>query len=212
MILTLIFILAYVSAYVLMTALGLDGGLWNGGQFIAEHPWIFLSIYTVVISHLTISAMSLSFHRYHTHRGVILHPVIDYSMQVWLWLVTSLNRLDWAAVHLYHHTHSDQVKDPHSPVQKGIWHALFLGVFDYTKAKSSPEVARIRNGMKANSFERFMFRHSFAGPILLSCFLIITFGPIWGAILALMNFLVSPIFAIGGVNAFAHWILAFLCI
>jgi stearoyl-CoA desaturase (delta-9 desaturase) len=206
MFLAVFFITLYVAVFFFMKSLGFDLGVWSGGTVIAEHPWIFLSIYTVVISHLSISAMSLSFHRFHTHKGVILHPVVDYSMQIWLWLVTSLNRLDWAAVHLYHHAHSDQEKDPHSPVHNGIWHALFLGVFDYTKAKSNPEVVRIRNGMKANAFEKFMFKNSFTGPLLLSIVLIAVFGPVWGAVLAVINFLVSPIFAIGGVNAFAHWI------
>ena len=204
MLLTLFFLSSYISVYFLMTNLNLDLGLL--GSVIENHPWIFLTLYTIIVSHLSISAMSLSFHRYHTHKGVILHPVVDYSMQIWLWLVTSLNRLDWAAVHLYHHTHSDQAKDPHSPVQNGIWHALFLGVFDYTKAKSSPEVIRIRKAMKASAFEHFMFRQSFLGPFLLSLVLITIFGPIWGAVLSVINFLVSPVFAIGGVNAFAHWI------
>lgn len=204
MILTVLFVVMYLSAYFLMNAFQLELGLW--GSVISDNPWIFLIIYTIVISHLTISAMSISFHRYHTHKGVILNPVVDMVMQVWLWIITSLNRLDWAAVHLYHHTHSDQDKDPHSPVKNGILHALFLGVFDYTKAKSAPEVIRIRKSMKANAFERFMHNNSFLGPIALTMVLIGLFGPKWGAILALINFLVSPTFAIGGVNAFAHWI------
>jgi stearoyl-CoA desaturase (delta-9 desaturase) len=203
MILTIVFLLMYASFYFFMNLMNWELGI--AGSVIANHPWIFLSIYIVAVSHLTISAMSLSFHRFHTHKGVILNPVVDMCMQIWLWLVTSLNRLDWAAVHLYHHSHSDQPLDPHSPVQKGIWHALFLGVFDYTKAKSTPEVEKIRKAMKANAFERFMFRNSFVGPVLLTFLLIILFGPIWGAILAIINFMVSPIFAIGGVNAFAHW-------
>lgn len=182
----------------------MNWGMGLFGEVISNHSWIFLFIYTVAVAHTTITAMSLSFHRFHTHKGVILNPVVDMCMQVWLWLITSLNRLDWAAVHLYHHIHSDQPLDPHSPVQKGIWHALFLGVFDYSNAKSLPEVDRIRKSMKANRFEIFMFKNSFVGPILLTFFLIFLFGPTWGGILALINFMVAPIFAIGGVNALAH--------
>lgn len=204
MVLTLFFISLYAGVYFFMNQWDLELGMW--GTVIQNHPWLFITLYSFIISHLSISAMSLSFHRYHTHKGVILHPVVDYSMQIWLWLVTSLNRLDWAAVHLYHHAYSDQEKDPHSPVIKGIWHALFLGVFDYTKAKSNVEVTRIRNGMKANTFEKFMHKHSFTGPLLLSIILIISFGPFWGAVLSVINFLISPIFAVGGVNALAHWI------
>ena len=183
--------------------IGVNGFL---GQYIERSPILFLSLYAFIIAHLTITAMSLSFHRFHTHKGVILNPVVDMTMQVWLWMITSLSRLDWAAVHLYHHTHSDDEKDPHSPVQNGILHGLFLGVFDYTKAKNWPEVERIRKSFKANTFEHYMHRHSFVGPFILTTLLIILFGPIWGAVLGIINFFVSPIFAIGGVNAFAHWI------
>lgn len=176
------------------------------GQLVDKHPFIWVISYSLLISHVTISAMSLSFHRYHTHKGVIIKPALDYIMQLHLWLVTSLNRLDWAAVHLFHHTHSDQELDPHSPVQKGIMHVLFLGVFDYTKAKSHPEVVKIRKSFKTNAFERYLFKHSFQGPIILTLFLIFIFGPLWGVIFSIINFLVSPIFAVGGVNALAHYV------
>lgn len=176
------------------------------GDTIDKHPIIWTISYALLISHFTITAMSLSFHRYHTHKGAILNPVVDIMMQLLLWFVTSLNRLDWAAVHLFHHTHSDQELDPHSPVQKGIWHVLFLGVFDYTKAKSHPEVVKIRKSFKANAFENYLHRHSFQGPIFLTLVFILLFGIKWGIIFSVINFLVSPIFAVGGVNALAHFI------
>jgi stearoyl-CoA desaturase (delta-9 desaturase) len=182
--------------------LGLDGLL---GEELAANPVFFLSIYLIFISHITITAMSLSFHRYHTHKGVVINKWIDLPMQMWLWMVTSLSKVDWVAVHVWHHAHSDQEKDPHSPLHKGIWHALFLGVFDYTRAKSCPEVLKIKKTIPTNGLEKFMFTHSFTGPVILSGITLIMFGPIWGALVAVLNFLVSPIFAIGGVNALAHW-------
>lgn len=149
--------------------------------------------------------MSLSFHRYHTHKGVIINKWIDIPMQVWLWLVTSMSKVDWVAVHIWHHAHSDQEKDPHSPVQNGIWHALFFGVFDYSKAKSWPEVERIKRTISTNKLEAFIHKHPFVGPFFMTLMLLIAFGPKWGALVAVLNFLVSPMFAVGGVNALAHW-------
>ncbi len=175
------------------------------GDFLADHPLSFMATYIVVISHITITAMSLSFHRYHTHKGVILNKWVDMPMQVWLWMVTSLSKVDWVSVHIYHHAHSDLEKDPHSPLQKGLLHALFFGVFDYSRAKEWPEVKKIKKTIHTNKLEAFMFRNSFTGPIILSLITIVMFGPIWGAGVAVLNFLVSPIFAIGGVNALAHW-------
>ncbi len=175
------------------------------GDFIAAHPVLILSLYIIAVTHVTITAMSLSFHRYHTHKGVVLNPWIDMPMQVWLWFVTSMSKVDWVSVHIYHHAHSDQEKDPHSPLHKGLAHALFLGVFDYTKGKSLPEVQKIQKTIKTNRLESFIHNNSFTGPYLMTLIAIVMFGPLWGSVIAVLNFLVSPIFAVGGVNAIAHW-------
>jgi stearoyl-CoA desaturase (delta-9 desaturase) len=198
-----LFALAYGAVFFLISeTLGVNGFF---GGLIAEHPFIVLSLYMFIISHVTITAMSLSFHRYHTHKGVVINKWIDLPMQVWLWMVTSLSKVDWVSVHIWHHAHSDQEKDPHSPLKKGLLHAVFLGVFDYTRAKSWPEVEKIKKTIPTNKLEGFMFRNSFTGPVLMTLIMIVLFGPLWGALVALLNFLVSPIFAIGGVNALAHW-------
>jgi stearoyl-CoA desaturase (delta-9 desaturase) len=197
------FVLAYTSVYFIITGtLGINGLF---GDFLAEHPVMFLSLYIVAISHITITAMSLSFHRYHTHKGVVINKWIDMPMQVWLWMVTSLSKVDWVSVHIFHHAHSDQERDPHSPLQKGLVHALLFGVLDYTKAKSWPEVEKIKKTIPTNKLEAFMFKNSFTGPVILTLITMVMFGPFWGAGVAVLNFLVSPIFAIGGVNALAHW-------
>jgi stearoyl-CoA desaturase (delta-9 desaturase) len=158
------------------------------------------------MAHLTITAMSIAFHRTHTHQAVKLHPVIDQLMQTFLWGVTSMSKLDWVSVHVYHHTFSDTEKDPHSPKQKGLAHVFFMGAYDYTKAKAWPEVLKIRSRIPANRYERFISRHLFTGPIILTALLMIAFGPKYGTILGLLNFSISPLFAVGGVNALAHYI------
>jgi stearoyl-CoA desaturase (delta-9 desaturase) len=197
------FALSYAALWFLLShTIGLHGFL---GQFVAEHPFIIMGIYSLCIAHITITAMSLSFHRYHTHKGVIINRYLDMVMQVWLWMITSMSKVDWVSVHIFHHAHSDQPKDPHSPLQKGLAHALLFGVLDYTNAKSWPEVEKIKKTIPTNKLEAYMHKHSFVGPYLLTVVMILLFGPIWGGVLAVLNFLVSPIFAIGGVNALAHW-------
>lgn len=195
--------LAYAAAFFGISHTVGDYGFF--GQFLSEHPFIFLAIYMVVIAHVTITTMSLSFHRYHTHKGVVINKWIDMPMQVWLWMVTSLSKVDWVSVHIYHHAHSDQEKDPHSPLHKGLIHALFLGVFDYTRGKSLPEVQKIQKTIRTNKLENFMHNNPFIGPSILTLIIMVMFGPKWGTFVAVLNFLVSPIFAIGGVNALAHW-------
>ncbi len=196
------FIASYATIWFLISkTLGANGLF---GDYIAQNPYLIV-VYACAIAHVTITAMSLSFHRYHTHRGVIINKWLDMPMQVWLWMVTSLSKADWVSVHIFHHAHSDQEKDPHSPVHKGIIHALFLGVFDYSEAKSWPEVERIKKTIQLNKLEAFIHQHPFFGPYAMSLIMIILFGPIWGGLLAIVNFLVSPLFAVGGVNALAHW-------
>ena len=198
-----LFALIYgAMTFVISNTLGSNGLF---GDYLAERPFLFLALYLCAITHVTITTMSLSFHRYHTHKGVVINKWVDLPMQVWLWMVTSMSKVDWVSVHIYHHAHSDQEKDPHSPLQKGLVHALFLGVFDYTRAKSWPEVEKIKKTIPTNKLEAFMFRNSFTGPIILTFMTIVAFGPYWGLMVAVLNFLVSTIFAIGGVNALAHW-------
>lgn len=196
------FIASYFGvSFLVDTSVGTEGLI---GAFFSDHPWIWFVLYVVLVSHLTISAMSLCFHRQHTHKGVEFHPILDMTMQLWLWCITSMSKPDWVSVHTYHHAFSDTDKDPHSPVHKGFWHVFLLGVFDYTKAKALPEVLRIRRTIKLNKLEGFISRNLFFGPYLFSALLIFLFGAKMGLVLLLTNFMISPLFAVGGVNALAH--------
>ena len=198
-----VFGLTFAALYFILShTIGLNGFF---GGFIEAHPVITLLVYAVAIGHITITAMSLSFHRYHTHKGVIINKWIDMPMQVWLWMVTSMSKVDWVSVHIFHHAHSDGAKDPHSPLRKGIWHALFLGVFDYTEAKSWPEVERIKKTIPTNKLEAYIHAHSYVGPYIMTFVSIVVFGPLWGSAIAAINFIISPTLAVGGVNAIAHW-------
>lgn len=198
----LFFIASYfAAAWAIPKFIGADGLI---GAWFTNYPWLWFVVYTVVVSHLTITCMSLSFHRSHTHKGVVFNLYLDMLMQVWLWCVTSMSKPDWVSVHVYHHAHSDTEKDPHSPVQKGFWRVFLLGVFDYTKAKELPDVLKIRKTIKLNALEGYISRNLFVGPYIFSSFLLVLFGTDVGLLLLITNFLVSPLFAVGGVNALAH--------
>ncbi len=187
--------------------LSVDGLLGSNGLFgvwFQEGTLWKMGLIWIGLAHITISCMSIAFHRSHTHQAVKLHPVVDAAMQTWLWAVTSMSKADWVSVHVYHHTHSDTPKDPHSPAQKGLLHVLFLGVFDYSRAKSDPEVLKIRSRIPMNAYEGFISRHLFLAPVGLAVGLMVFFGPVYGLVMSTLCFLISPVFAVGGVNAFAH--------
>lgn len=173
-------------------------------QFFAEHTVIKIAALVLGLAHVTITAMSLSFHRHHTHGGVILSRAIDYPMQIWLWMTTSMSKLDWVSVHAYHHAYSDQPEDVHSPKQQGFWKVFFLGAFMYTKAKNQPDVQKIRKKLPQNGFEKFLAENLYLGPTLWVVMLMIFFGVFYGTLLSALTFVISPLFAVGGVNAMAH--------
>ena len=185
-------------------------GQWLGqsgliGSWASEFSWYVWPILYVLLAHITISAMSLSFHRFHTHQGIIIKPSLDMFLQSILWFVTGMSKFDWVSVHRYHHLHSDQEKDPHSPVQKGLWRVFLLGVADYVKAKNDPEVLRFRAKIRGNAYERFISEHTLVGPSIMTTLLIIALGPLWGSVAGVLCFSISPLFAVGGVNALAHY-------
>jgi stearoyl-CoA desaturase (delta-9 desaturase) len=174
-----------------------------GGLLLTGAAWK-ISLYLILMTHLTITAMSLSFHRQYTHQGVAFAKGIDRIMQSWLALTTGMSKRDWVSVHIYHHAHSDQELDPHSPKQKGLARIFFFGVYDYVLAKKLPDVLKLRKKIPEDRFEAFLERNSLIGPIFTASALTIAFGPAMGGLLALLTFLISPFFAVGGVNAIAH--------
>lgn len=134
---------AWVASLWLIPVIIGENGLW--GSWFATHTVLKLAGIWILMAHLTICCMSICFHRAHTHQAVRLNPIVDGVMQVFLWVITSMSKLDWVSVHVYHHVHSDTVKDPHSPKHKGLLHVFFKGAADYSQAKSWPEVLKIKS-------------------------------------------------------------------
>jgi stearoyl-CoA desaturase (Delta-9 desaturase) len=191
-----------ITLFLTYSTVGLSG-LW--GNFFSTYTTWKVIAYVALMTHITITCMSLSFHRYHTHKGVVLNKVTDTLMQTWLWFITSMSKLDWVSVHMYHHMHSDDVKDPHSPLQKGFAHVFFMGAWDYNKAKNSEEVIRIRHRLPVTKYEMFISQNLLLGPVFAVFISLFLFGPFWGSILSVVNFTISPVFAVGGVNGIAHY-------
>lgn len=173
-------------------------------DLLAAGAWWKIPLYLVLMTHITITAMSLSFHRQYTHQGVTFAKGVDRLMQAWLSLTTGMSKRDWVSVHIYHHAHSDQELDPHSPKQKGFWRIFFFGVYDYVVAKDLPEVVKLRKKISEDRYEAFLKNNPVIGPIFTASALTIAFGPAMGGMLAILTFAISPLFAVGGVNGIAH--------
>ena len=195
-------LLAFATMGFLVTVAFGSHGLF--GSLLSTGAWWKISLYLILMTHLTITAMSLCFHRQYTHQGVIFAKPLDRLMQTWLALTTGMSKRDWVSVHIYHHAHSDQEKDPHSPKHKGLARIFFFGVYDYVIAKEWPDVVKLRKKIPEDRYESFLNRNPIIGPIFMASALTIAFGPTMGGLLSVLTFLISPFFAVGGVNAIAH--------
>lgn len=90
--------------------------------------------------------ISVLYHRGLAHRSVRLGPFMTELLKktgVW---VTGIDPLSWALMHRMHHRFSDQEKDPHSPLNGGIFsvwisqYKSYLFFCERMKRKDDPEL------------------------------------------------------------------------
>ena len=167
---------------------------------------MYLLIYILVMTHITIACVTLYLHRSQAHRGVIFHPAISHFMRFWLWLTTGMVTAEWVAIHRKHHQRSDVEGDPHSPHVYGIWNVLFKGVFLYHKAsKDTAMVQQLSIGTPDDWIERNVYSaHSKLGVTLLLIFNLCVFG-LWGWLIWAIQMIWIPFWAAGVINGLAHW-------
>ena len=77
---------------------------------------LFITCYTINMFYI-----SVLYHRGLAHRSVGLGPNLrKFIEKTGIW-VTGLDPLSWVLMHRIHHLYSDQEKDPHSPLNGGIF-------------------------------------------------------------------------------------------
>lgn len=69
----------------------------------------------LVLTHITIVAVTVFLHRHQAHHALDLHPVASHFFRLWLWLTTDMKTRDWAAIHRKHHAKCETAEEPHSP-------------------------------------------------------------------------------------------------
>jgi len=75
-----------------------------------------------VMYSLVALGVTVGFHRMLTHRSFRPNAVVKFVLLVLGSMSLEGPALDWAAIHIKHHAHSDREGDPHSPVE-GFFHA-----------------------------------------------------------------------------------------
>lgn len=67
--------------------------------------------------------VGVGYHRLLAHRGYVVPKWLEYVFATLGALAIQGGPISWVRTHKQHHADSDGPKDPHSPVQKGFWHA-----------------------------------------------------------------------------------------
>src|SRR5688500_19369009 len=94
---------------------------------VYDLPWWVYVVYALVVTHITIAAVTIFLHRHQAHRALELHPIVSHFFRFWLWLTTGMVTREWAAVHRKHHAKVETPEDPHSPKIYGLNKVLLEG-------------------------------------------------------------------------------------
>ena len=109
-------LLGALASVVLAVVRGLDAI--DLVSFVAFYVWTGLGI-------------TVGYHRLFTHRAFAAHNNVRAVLAIAGAMAIQGPASRWVADHRRHHAHADRPGDPHSPVERGLWHAhlgwLFTG-------------------------------------------------------------------------------------
>jgi len=145
-------------------------------------------------------AITAGYHRYFSHRAFKTSRAFQFLLGLLGTMAMQNGPLWWASWHRSHHRHSDTVRDAHSPVQRGFWHAHIGWFLD--GSHDQPNLANVRDLARYPEL-RFLDRHKWI-PIVAyagGMYLIAGYaGVIWGFVVATMACLQATMC----INSLAH--------
>ncbi len=173
---------------------------------LLNFSWLQILITLLIVTQVTILAVTLYLHRDQTHRGLKLHPVVQHFFRFHLWMTTGMLTKDWVAIHRKHHAKCETAEDPHSPQFHGIKKVLASGVELYTEERSNQETLdTYGKGTPNDWIERNVYtRFHFLGINLMLLIDIALFGVI-GITFWAIQIIWIPFFAAGVINGLGHW-------
>ena len=168
--------------------------------------WWQVVVVTLLMTHVTIAAVTIFLHRCQAHRALDLHPVVSHFFRFWLWLTTGMVTKEWAAIHRKHHAKVETAEDPHSPVTRGINTVMWSGAELYRAESHNAEtMEKYGHGTPDDWLERNVYaRFLWQGVGLMLAVDIVLFGAIGLTIWAVQMAWI-PFFAAGVINGLGHW-------
>lgn len=160
----------------------------------------------IILTQITIAAVTIYLHRCQAHRALELHPAISHFFRAWLWLTTGMNTKAWTAIHRKHHAKCETKEDPHSPQIMGINKVLWEGAELYkAEAKKNETLEHYGKGTPDDWLERKLYTpYGTLGVAIMLITDIVLFGipgiSIWG-----IQMLWIPFFAAGVINGIGHY-------
>ncbi|MCC6195975.1 MAG: fatty acid desaturase [Burkholderiales bacterium] len=169
-------------------------------------PWWGYLVFTLLMTHVTIAAVTIFLHRAQAHRALDLHPIAGHFFRFWLWLTTGMVTKEWVAIHRKHHAKVETPDDPHSPQTRGIETVFWKGTELYrAEAENQETLARYGAGTPNDWIERNLYsRYSWQGVGLMLAVNLVLFGPIGLTIWAVQMAWI-PITAAGIINGIGHY-------
>ncbi|MGE6662948.1 delta-9 fatty acid desaturase DesA [Pseudomonas sp. NPDC077408] len=160
---------------------------------------------TLILTHVTIVAVTVYLHRYSAHRSLELNAVLKHFFRFWLWLTTAMNTREWTAIHRKHHAKCETPDDPHSPVQKGLGTVLRRGAELYMEEAKNEETLRVYGKNCPDDWvERNLYsRYPNLGIVLMLGLDLALFGVI-GLTVWAVQMIWIPVWAAGVVNGLGH--------
>ncbi len=172
---------------------------------LLDASWQAVVGYTLVVTHITIVAVTVYLHRHSAHRAVELHPVLSHFFRFWLWLTTGMVTKEWTAIHRKHHAKCETEEDPHSPVIKGLGEIFWRGVENYRLARTPETLDRYGAGCPDDWLERRVYEgHPATGIAIMAVINVALFGVIGITIWAIQMVWI-PLFAAGVINGIGHY-------
>ncbi|WP_222910094.1 delta-9 fatty acid desaturase DesA [Pseudomonas sp. DNDY-54] len=177
--------------------------MWYTG-FLDLSAWQVVAA-TLLLTHVTIVAVTVYLHRYSAHRSLELNAGLKHFFRFWLWLTTAMNTREWTAIHRKHHAKCETPDDPHSPVQKGLGTVLRRGAELYMEEAKNEETLRIYgkncpdDWVERNLYSRFPN----LGIVLMLGLDLALFGVI-GLTVWAVQMIWIPVWAAGVVNGLGH--------
>jgi len=172
---------------------------------ITQFSWWQDILVVLLLTHITIAAVTIFLHRSQAHRALDLHPIVSHFFRFWLWLTTGMTTKVWVAIHRKHHARCETPEDPHSPQILGIKKVFFEGAELYRSAAKDKEmIERYSHGTPNDRLEKFYIKYDVVGIILMMVIDIVLFG-LPGLTMWAVQMIWIPLFAAGVVNGIGHY-------